>query len=127
LTQYILFFISEPPNDFSTTNSRLVVPPPSSAATKVARSPQRLVVGGGCGLVIECSSRPQKRATKHHMKTRPRKSCPPTYGVAPPFTLCFRLSLWSGVSSLRPPPPPPKLRRSLSSLSNFSSFSPLLL
>ncbi|GFP85000.1 50S ribosomal protein 6 chloroplastic, partial [Phtheirospermum japonicum] len=56
-------------------NSRLVVPPPSSAATKAARPPQRLAVGGGCGLVIECSSRPQK-VTKHHMKTRPRKSRP---------------------------------------------------
>ncbi|KAL3634058.1 hypothetical protein CASFOL_021112 [Castilleja foliolosa] len=60
--------------------SRLVAPPPSSAATKAAPPPQRLAVGryggGSCGLVIECSSRPQKKATKHHMKTRPRKSCP---------------------------------------------------
>ncbi|XP_057774848.1 50S ribosomal protein 6, chloroplastic [Salvia miltiorrhiza] len=48
--------------------SRLVVPPPSSAA------PPRLALGGG--LLIECSSRPQKKATKHHMKTRPRKSRP---------------------------------------------------
>ncbi|GFQ08379.1 50S ribosomal protein 6 chloroplastic, partial [Phtheirospermum japonicum] len=55
--------------------SRLVVPPPS-AATKAAPPPQRLAVGGGCGLVLECSSRPQKKATKHHMKTRPRKSRP---------------------------------------------------
>ncbi|XVE70269.1 hypothetical protein DITRI_Ditri10aG0058900 [Diplodiscus trichospermus] len=28
------------------------------------------------GFVIECSSRPQKKATKHHMKTRPRKTQP---------------------------------------------------
>ncbi|MBA0818368.1 hypothetical protein Gohar_028469 [Gossypium harknessii] len=28
------------------------------------------------GLSIECSSRPQKKATKHHMKTRPRKTQP---------------------------------------------------
>ncbi|XWS25450.1 hypothetical protein CRYUN_Cryun27aG0069300 [Craigia yunnanensis] len=28
------------------------------------------------GLVIECSSRPQKKGTKHHMKTRPRKTQP---------------------------------------------------
>ncbi|CAN6449986.1 unnamed protein product [Victoria cruziana] len=27
-------------------------------------------------MVVECSSRPQKKATKHHMKTRPRKSQP---------------------------------------------------
>ncbi|KAF3447425.1 hypothetical protein FNV43_RR12611 [Rhamnella rubrinervis] len=32
--------------------------------------------GGGCGLVIECSSRPQKKATAHHRKTRPRKTQP---------------------------------------------------
>nr|XP_027090160.1 50S ribosomal protein 6, chloroplastic [Coffea arabica] len=31
---------------------------------------------GGVGLVIECSSRPQKKATAHHKKTRPRKSQP---------------------------------------------------
>ncbi|KAI3460109.1 hypothetical protein Pfo_016772 [Paulownia fortunei] len=59
--------------------SRLVVPPPSSASTKAVPPPQRLVVGGGhggSGLLIECSSRPQKKATKHHMKTRPRKTRP---------------------------------------------------
>ncbi|EEF52205.1 50S ribosomal protein 6, chloroplastic [Ricinus communis] len=28
------------------------------------------------GLVIECSSRPKKKATAHHMKTRPKKSQP---------------------------------------------------
>ncbi|KAH7846275.1 hypothetical protein Vadar_012007 [Vaccinium darrowii] len=43
--------------------------------------------GGGCarktigscgsgGLVIECSSRPKKKATAHHKKTRPRKTQP---------------------------------------------------
>ncbi|KAL5559872.1 hypothetical protein UlMin_036083 [Ulmus minor] len=31
---------------------------------------------GGGGLVIECSSRPQKKATAHHRKTRPRKTQP---------------------------------------------------
>ncbi|EPS64597.1 hypothetical protein M569_10187, partial [Genlisea aurea] len=52
-------------------------------------------VGGDCGLVIECSSRPEKKATKHHMKTRPRKTNPsdirrrgptayPTLPVLPP-------------------------------------------
>ncbi|GAV59874.1 hypothetical protein CFOL_v3_03405, partial [Cephalotus follicularis] len=38
------------------------------------------IVGGGGhgvgGLVVECSSRPQKKATAHHMKTRPRKTQP---------------------------------------------------
>ncbi|KAL8492249.1 hypothetical protein ACS0TY_023767 [Phlomoides rotata] len=52
--------------------SRLVVPPPYSAATKAA-PPLRQVAGG---LVIECSSRPQKKATAHHRKTRPRKTTP---------------------------------------------------
>ncbi|KAL6578450.1 hypothetical protein OROMI_010778 [Orobanche minor] len=60
--------------------SRLMIPPPSSSATRVAppRQPERLAVGGGggCSLAIECSSRPQKKATKHHMKTRPRKRRP---------------------------------------------------
>ncbi|KAM7514456.1 hypothetical protein LguiA_004039 [Lonicera macranthoides] len=36
------------------------------------------VTSGGAptkvGLVLECSSRPQKKATAHHRKTRPRKS-----------------------------------------------------
>ena len=31
-------------------------------------------VGGGCALSVECSSRPQKKGTKHHMKTRPKKT-----------------------------------------------------
>ncbi|BBG95947.1 plastid-specific 50S ribosomal protein 6 [Prunus dulcis] len=33
-------------------------------------SPWRGSVGGGTGLMIECSSRPQKKATAHHRKTR---------------------------------------------------------
>uniref|UniRef100_A0A2P2IWL3 Uncharacterized protein n=1 Tax=Rhizophora mucronata TaxID=61149 RepID=A0A2P2IWL3_RHIMU len=32
--------------------------------------------GGSGGLMIECSSRPKKKATAHHMKTRPKKSQP---------------------------------------------------
>ncbi|CAB4303110.1 unnamed protein product [Prunus armeniaca] len=39
-------------------------------------SPWRGSVGGGTGLMIECSSRPQKKATAHHRKTRPRKTQP---------------------------------------------------
>ncbi|KAJ6818030.1 plastid-specific ribosomal protein 6 [Iris pallida] len=30
----------------------------------------------GRGLFVECSSRPQKKATAHHMKTRPKKTQP---------------------------------------------------
>ncbi|OMO57459.1 plastid-specific ribosomal protein 6 [Corchorus olitorius] len=44
------------------------------------------------GSVIECSSRPQKKATKHHMKTRPRKTQawdirrkPTVYAPLPPL------------------------------------------
>ncbi|KAL0322949.1 UNVERIFIED_CONTAM: 50S ribosomal protein 6, chloroplastic [Sesamum angustifolium] len=82
--------------------ARLVLPPPSSAATKAVPS-QTLTLGGGhggCGLVIECSSRPQKKATKHHMKTRPRKTrpsdirrgptvYPPLPPLPPDWTLVF--------------------------------------
>ncbi|PUZ45178.1 hypothetical protein GQ55_8G201500 [Panicum hallii var. hallii] len=32
--------------------------------------------GGRAALAVECSSRPQKKATKHHMKTRPKKTQP---------------------------------------------------
>lgn len=41
-------------------------------------SSKKLGVEGKCnvGLVIENSSRPQKKATAHHMKTRPRKTQP---------------------------------------------------
>ncbi|KAK2981742.1 hypothetical protein RJ640_005994 [Escallonia rubra] len=60
-----------------------VVPQPPSlppsrtggGATKAA--PPRVDSGsGGFGLVIESSSRPQKKATAHHRKTRPRKTQP---------------------------------------------------
>ncbi|WCJ35629.1 50S ribosomal protein 6 chloroplastic [Euphorbia peplus] len=48
----------------------MVVPP------KAAVGGLRSVNGGGGRMVIECSSRPQKKATAHHRKTRPRKSQP---------------------------------------------------
>jgi 50S ribosomal protein 6 len=32
--------------------------------------------GGRAALAVECSSRPQKKGTKHHMKTRPKKTTP---------------------------------------------------
>ncbi|XP_066312244.1 large ribosomal subunit protein cL38-like [Miscanthus floridulus] len=32
--------------------------------------------GGRAALAVECSSRPQKKGTKHHMKTRPKKTQP---------------------------------------------------
>ncbi|XAR62025.1 hypothetical protein NMG60_11016602 [Bertholletia excelsa] len=64
----------------------------------------------GNSLVIECSSRPQKKATKHHMKTRPRKTQPwdirrkPTvYPPLPPLP-----PDWTFVTddAVVPPPPP---------------------
>ncbi|KAJ8453367.1 hypothetical protein Cgig2_008251 [Carnegiea gigantea] len=33
-------------------------------------------VSGGVGVMIECSSRPKKKATAHHIKTRPKKTHP---------------------------------------------------
>ncbi|KAF0907415.1 hypothetical protein E2562_017356 [Oryza meyeriana var. granulata] len=52
-----------------------------AVAMVASRRPSRTSVGyspvaGGCALAVECSSRPQKKATKHHMKTRPKKSQP---------------------------------------------------
>ncbi|GAB2228829.1 hypothetical protein Droror1_Dr00022960 [Drosera rotundifolia] len=50
---------------------------PLHRTTRAATSPRLPIAGGGVtGLVIECSSRPQKKATAHHMKTRPKKSQP---------------------------------------------------
>ncbi|GMI91055.1 hypothetical protein HRI_002774800 [Hibiscus trionum] len=47
----------------------------SSVPSIKARNLPSPTVSGG-GLLIECSSRPQKKGTKHHMKTRPRKTQP---------------------------------------------------
>lgn len=50
------------------------VPNCTSAARFGARKEYPRLGGGAA--VIECSSRPQKKATSHHMKTRPRKTQP---------------------------------------------------
>ncbi|XP_023523426.1 50S ribosomal protein 6, chloroplastic-like [Cucurbita pepo subsp. pepo] len=50
---------------------RISVPPLVNPSARNAAAP----CSGG-SLVIECSSRPNKKATAHHMKTRPRKSQP---------------------------------------------------
>ncbi|XP_010530369.1 PREDICTED: 50S ribosomal protein 6, chloroplastic [Tarenaya hassleriana] len=59
---------------------------------------------GGGATAIECSSRPQKKATKHHMKSRPKKTQPwdvkrkPTvYSPLPPLPPDY--TLLSGESS----------------------------
>ncbi|KAF5740105.1 50S ribosomal protein 6 chloroplastic [Tripterygium wilfordii] len=83
--------------------SPLLLPPkPSlSSSSGIAKTAQTTTGGTGFGLLIECSSRPQKKATAHHMKTRPRKSQPwdirrkPTvYPPLPPLP-----SEWTLVSS----------------------------
>ncbi|KAF3503075.1 hypothetical protein F2Q69_00044629 [Brassica cretica] len=58
--------------------------------TTVAASPAlrqfqapKLGNGGGLGMVIECSSRPQKKSTAHHRKTRPKKTQPTVYAPLP--------------------------------------------
>uniref|UniRef100_A0A7C9CL60 50S ribosomal protein 6, chloroplastic n=1 Tax=Opuntia streptacantha TaxID=393608 RepID=A0A7C9CL60_OPUST len=78
-------------------------------AVKLALSP---AVSGGVGVTIECSSRPKKKATAHHMKTRPRKSQPwdirrgPTvYPPLPPLPPDW--TLVSPASSNEAPAAPP--------------------
>ncbi|RWR74008.1 50S ribosomal protein 6, chloroplastic [Cinnamomum micranthum f. kanehirae] len=48
---------------------------PKTASTS-SSSPSFMYNGGSGVGVIECSSRPKKKATAHHIKTRPRKSQP---------------------------------------------------
>ena len=56
-----------------------VLPAPSSSRRAPVRQHQHArhySVGFPSLLVVECSSRPQKKGTKHHMKTRPMKMQP---------------------------------------------------
>ncbi|WOL11532.1 hypothetical protein Cni_G20295 [Canna indica] len=46
---------------------------PASYVKPKLSSPRATTGGGGLSMVVECSSRPQKKATAHHMKTRPKK------------------------------------------------------
>ncbi|GAV82989.1 hypothetical protein CFOL_v3_26440 [Cephalotus follicularis] len=64
-------------------SSQILLAPNSSSSTMLFTHTQTKstpIVGGGGhgvgGLVVECSSRPQKKATTHHLKTRPRKTQP---------------------------------------------------
>ncbi|KAL6654105.1 hypothetical protein ACP70R_007570 [Stipagrostis hirtigluma subsp. patula] len=53
------------------------VAPPASAPARPARPSVGFSLagcGGRAALAVECSSRPQKKGTKHHMKTRPKKT-----------------------------------------------------
>ena len=64
---------------------------------------------GGPGLVIECSSRPQKKATAHHRKTRPRKTAawdikrkPTVYAPLPPLPAEWAFASSDGASADEP-------------------------
>jgi 50S ribosomal protein 6 len=83
---------------------------PNSLRNKTIRIERRNACGG---LLIECSSRPQKKSTAHHMKTRPRKSTPsdrnrkpteyaPLPLLPPDFTVVIPAD-----ASVAPPPPTP--------------------
>ncbi|KAK9930031.1 hypothetical protein M0R45_027090 [Rubus argutus] len=50
--------------------------PSATASFGVTQIAAPLCGGPSVGSVIECSSRPQKKATAHHRKTRPRKTQP---------------------------------------------------
>ncbi|EES01211.1 hypothetical protein BDA96_03G267000 [Sorghum bicolor] len=57
------------------------VPPSPAPARQHARHysvgfPSLPNGAGRAALAVECSSRPQKKGTKHHMKTRPKKTQP---------------------------------------------------
>ncbi|XP_021754661.1 50S ribosomal protein 6, chloroplastic-like [Chenopodium quinoa] len=79
--------------------------------TRIAAIPSSGGVGGGNAvklqpsnggvMIIECSSRPQKKGTAHHMKTRPKKTAawelrrrPAVYPPLPPLP-----AEWTIVSS----------------------------
>lgn len=96
------------------------VPVPVRLPASVAGGATRINVAqrigsGGVGLVIECSSRPQKKATAHHRKTRPRKTQPwdirrrgPTvYPPLPPLPPEWTLVTEAGDDASSAPPSSP--------------------
>ncbi|OWM80587.1 50S ribosomal protein 6, chloroplastic [Punica granatum] len=98
--------------------SRVVVAPPSSAAARTGGAVQSAPTPAGGALVIECSSRPNKKATAHHMKTRPKKTqpwdirrkptvYPPLPALPPEWTLASSGEEPAGEAPPPPPPPPP--------------------
>ncbi|KAK4276952.1 hypothetical protein QN277_015036 [Acacia crassicarpa] len=100
--------------------SRLSIPaqslsPPSfGGAGNLRKGCARVGLDGG-GLAIECSSRPKKKGTAHHKKTRPKKTQPwdikrkPTvYPPLPPLPPDWTLvSPASEASDDAPPTPQP--------------------
>ncbi|KAK9741286.1 hypothetical protein RND81_03G095000 [Saponaria officinalis] len=74
--------------------TKLALPPLSGGTNGGAELKLRTIGGssGGGLTVIECSSRPQKKSTAHHMKTRPKKTQawdirrgPTVYAPLPPL------------------------------------------
>ncbi|KAI3689108.1 hypothetical protein L2E82_47057 [Cichorium intybus] len=72
-------------------------------------------IGDNIGLKIECSSRPQKKATAHHRKTRPKKTqawdrnrgpavYPPLPDLPPEWTLVTDEAVEASPSSTSSPP-----------------------
>ncbi|KAL5705922.1 hypothetical protein ACHQM5_024152 [Ranunculus cassubicifolius] len=55
--------------------TQLIPKPLSSSSSSYCPSLSTAAPKGGAA-VIECSSRPQKKATAHHRKTRPKKTQP---------------------------------------------------
>ncbi|KAK4745655.1 hypothetical protein SAY87_011967 [Trapa incisa] len=54
----------------------VAVSPVSSLAVRIGGMVQPSPRTSSGGIAIECSSRPKKKATAHHMKTRPKKTRP---------------------------------------------------
>ncbi|KAF8023057.1 hypothetical protein BT93_F0523 [Corymbia citriodora subsp. variegata] len=73
--------------------TRVPVAPSPPAGSAPSKATPRFSGGGAeTVLIIECSSRPKKKATAHHMKTRPRKTQawdirrkPTVYAPLPPL------------------------------------------
>ncbi|KAJ0086878.1 hypothetical protein Patl1_08751 [Pistacia atlantica] len=87
-------------------------------------STKTIPVGGNCnvGLVIENSSRPKKKATAHHMKTRPRKTQawdikrkPTVYAPLPPLPPDWTLVSDAGAGAEAAVPSPSDLQAPLGS------------
>ncbi|KAI6687988.1 hypothetical protein NL676_024816 [Syzygium grande] len=109
--------------------ARVPVAPSPPACSASPRAAPRIaggesVGGGGMVSITECSSRPKKKATAHHMKTRPRKTQawdirrkPTVYAPLPPLPPEWTLASGGGggddadaasgtaASSSSPPPP----------------------
>ncbi|MQL67731.1 hypothetical protein Taro_000023 [Colocasia esculenta] len=60
----------------SVASSRAVAPPPSLWVGGWKEKDATLGGGRTAAAVVECSSRPKKKATSHHMKSRPKKTQP---------------------------------------------------